>query len=145
MDALELPIERISISGRVRKEFGDLQALADSIAEIGLLQPIGVTQQYELVFGERRLRAIRDILQWKMIPVRIVRLGALLLGEYHENELRKDFTISERVEIGKKIEALLGERRGRPSEDKRENFPELQGKRNREIAGEKAGFSSDRT
>jgi ParB family chromosome partitioning protein len=47
---------------------GDLSALAASIAEVGLLQPIGVSADGELVFGERRLRACRDLLGWTEIP-----------------------------------------------------------------------------
>jgi hypothetical protein len=42
---------------------GDLTTLADSIRREGLLQPIGVTDRLELVFGERRLLAHRDILK----------------------------------------------------------------------------------
>ena len=43
---------------------GDLEGLARSIEEVGLLQPIGITEDGELVFGERRLLAVRDIL-WR--------------------------------------------------------------------------------
>jgi hypothetical protein len=42
---------------------GDLTTLADSIRQEGLLQPIGVTDRLELVFGEQRIRAVRDILK----------------------------------------------------------------------------------
>ena len=38
-------------------------------------------------------------------------LDAIILGEFHENEVRKDFTVSERVAIGKALEAL-GNRQG---------------------------------
>ena len=44
------------------------------------------------------------------IPARFVNLDSLLKGECTENEFRKDFTVSERVEIGK---ALEGELQGR--------------------------------
>jgi len=50
------------------------------------------------------------------MPAQVVNLESILLGEYAENELRKDFTKSERYANAKQIEALLGERRGRPSE-----------------------------
>ena len=59
---------------RYRKEMGDLQGLADSIAEVGLLHPIGVTQDGDkprLVFGERRLRAMRDILRCETIAAQV--------------------------------------------------------------------------
>src|SRR5262249_33748710 len=39
----------------------------------------------------------RDILKRKTILARIVDVSSILTGEYHENEVRKDFTPSERV------------------------------------------------
>ena len=55
-----------------RKEFSpeELQELADSIRTAGLLQPIAVRNTkdgYELVAGERRLRAVKS-LGWPKIP-----------------------------------------------------------------------------
>lgn len=98
-------ISSIRIEGRHRKDMGDLQALADSIKEVGLLQPIGVTSDKRLVFGERRLRAYRDILGRKEVPAVIVDLDSINSGEYAENEIRKDFTLSERDSIRRAIEA----------------------------------------
>ena len=100
------------MGNRHRKDMGDLTALADSIRQEGLLQPIGVTDRLELVFGERRLRAVRDILKKKTILARIVDVTSILAGEYAENEVRKDFTPSERVAIAKAIERQIGNRRG---------------------------------
>jgi hypothetical protein len=59
----EIKIADIKIGKRHRKDMGDLNVLADSIRRLGLLQPIGVTEDFKLVFGERRLRAQRDILK----------------------------------------------------------------------------------
>ena len=56
----------------------------------------------------------------------MVNLESILLGEDAENELRKDFTKSERYAIAKQIEALLGERRRRPSEKNVENSPHFE-------------------
>jgi|GEM_PF-3295407 len=54
-----------------------LGGLAASIREHGLLQPIVVWQagdgDYRLVAGERRLRAVRDVLQQPTIPVLLLR------------------------------------------------------------------------
>ena len=55
-------IASITVGDRHRKAMGDLRSLANSIAAEGLLQPIGITEDCRLVFGERRLRACRDIL-----------------------------------------------------------------------------------
>ena len=60
----ELPIEAVSPNPRQPREVFDeeaLEELADSIQEVGLLQPVVVREagpgQYELVMGERRWRA----------------------------------------------------------------------------------------
>jgi hypothetical protein len=81
-------INGISIGARHRRDMGDLRALANSIAELGLLQPIGVSPAEELVFGERRLRACRDILGWDAIAARIVNVSSICEGAIHENTTR---------------------------------------------------------
>ena len=53
----EIKIADIRVGSRHRRDMGDLTTLADSIRQEGLLQPIGVTDRLELVFGERRIRA----------------------------------------------------------------------------------------
>ena len=49
----------------VRHDQGDIQALASTIAEQGLLQPLGVIalegEQYRVVYGGRRLAAVRAL------------------------------------------------------------------------------------
>jgi hypothetical protein len=111
-----LEIADIRIGRRHRKDHGDLQVLADSIALVGLLQPIGISEDRELVFGERRLLACRDILGWSEIPARTVDVRSIVEGEFHENEVRKDFTPSERVAIERAINAELERRRGSRSD-----------------------------
>ncbi|MCL5746597.1 MAG: ParB/RepB/Spo0J family partition protein [Acidobacteria bacterium] len=138
----EIACGSVQVAGRHRRDMGDLEVLATSIATEGLLQPIGVTEENTLVFGERRLLAVRDILREPTIVARVVHVSSILAGEYAENEIRKEFTPSERVEIGKALEAQLGERRGR---DNREYIPELKGRRTTELAAEKAGFGNRKT
>ncbi|MBE0591139.1 MAG: ParB N-terminal domain-containing protein [Gemmatimonadales bacterium] len=144
---MELPCELIFHGDRHRKDLGDLQALAESIETEGLLQPIGVTPEYELVFGERRLAAVRDVLKREMIEVRIVDLPNIVMGEFVENVIRKDFTPSERVEIGLAVEAELGNRAGfRTDLEPVGNCPQVErGNKTSEIAAERAGFDSRRT
>ena len=138
----EVACDSVQVADRHRRDMGDLEVLATSIATEGLLQPIGVTEENVLVFGERRLLAVRDILREPTIVARVVHVSSILAGEYAENEIRKEFTPSERVEIGKALEAQLGERRGR---DNREYIPELKGRRTTELAAEKAGFGNRKT
>jgi ParB family chromosome partitioning protein len=155
---LEIPLYRIQANGRHRKDYGDIAGLAASIEQIGLLQPIGVTldyPDYRLVFGQRRLLAYQ-YLQRTHILVRVIDVPALILAEHAENEVRKDFTPSERVEIGKAIEAELGKRQGQRTDLVNEDQEELveilpqvhpadSGLKTREIAARKAGFGSDKT
>lgn len=136
----DIRIADIKIGRRHRKEMGDLSTLAKSIRQEGLLQPIGVTDNLELVFGERRLLAYWDILKKKPILARIVNVCSV----YAENEVRKDFTPSERVAIAKAIERQIGNRRGQ-----RTDQPPVQkvaqvdpGKKTRDVAAEKAGLPS---
>jgi ParB-like chromosome segregation protein Spo0J len=100
-------ISEIKIGTRHRKDMGDIEALAESIRLEGLLQPVGVTEKKELVFGARRLAAVRDVLRRDWINVRTVKVTSIVAGEYHENEVRKDFTPSERVAIEREINAEI--------------------------------------
>lgn len=122
-ETIEVKISDIIIEDRFRKDFGNekqtadsieqhgktLEELAQSIEETGLLQPIGITEDNKLVFGERRLLACRDILGWQTIPARIVPVDSILLGQIAENTFRKNYTISERVAI---VDALKGYKHG---------------------------------
>lgn len=138
-------IDSIIIGNRFRKDFGDIGSLAQSIKEIGLLQPIGITEENMLVFGERRLRAFQSLGETH-IPARVVNIVSLLQGEYAENELRKDFTISERVEIGMALEDELRDRVGvNQYTEGREKFPHPPEGKTRDIAAEKAGFGNGKT
>jgi DNA modification methylase len=56
-----LSIDQVIVKERVRKDFGNLDELANSIREVGLIQPIVVTRDLQLIAGERRLRALRKI------------------------------------------------------------------------------------
>ena len=116
-------IADIVIGERHRREMGDVTGLADSIKTQGLLQPIGVTPENALVFGYRRLCACRDTLGWNEIDVRVVNVTSIVAGEYAENEIRKDFTPSERVAIKRSIEKEIGNRQGQRTDKLPDNFP----------------------
>ena len=139
---VEIEIDRISVGPRRhRQDMGDLQALADSMSEIGLLQPIGVTADFAMVFGERRLRAAR-MLGWTTIAARIVDLPSIVAGEYAENEVRKDFTPSERVAIAEVIRAEIGSRQGRRTDHPAHFWTAVHNfaRRTPRLAARKAGF-----
>lgn len=141
---VELPIAEIVVGERIRKDLGDIGLLADSIAEIGLMQPIGVTPEMKLIFGGRRLEACKT-LGWKMIPAWVLDMASILRGEWAENAIRKDLTASERVAIGEALERELGERRGRPAEKPQEVAELHRGTETRELAARRAGFGNPET
>jgi N6-adenosine-specific RNA methylase IME4 len=107
--APSLPISRIVVGERHRRHLGDIDRLAASIAELGLLQPIAVLPAGTLVGGARRLAAAKA-LGWTEIPVHVVDLDAVVRGEFAENACREDFTPSELVAIGEAVEREERER-----------------------------------
>jgi N6-adenosine-specific RNA methylase IME4 len=98
-------IEEIQVGFRYRKDLGDVRALANSIAEVGLLHPVVVTPSGRLIAGQRRLEACRQ-LGWTEVPVTIVDLLQAARGEAHENFVRKDLLPSEIVALKRAIEPL---------------------------------------
>lgn len=108
-----LDIDRIQIGDRIRKDYGDLQELADDIQANTLLNPIVVTPSadgnYTLIAGERRLRAMRDILGYKQVTVNTVAANDAehaLLMEISENECRKEFTKTERLDYARRLSRI---------------------------------------
>src|ERR1035441_1296119 len=98
-------IDQIQIGFRYRKDLGDVRALADSIADVGLLHPVVVTSAGRLIAGQRRMEACRQ-LGWAEVPVTIVDLLQAARGEAHENFVRKDLLPSEIVALKRAIEPL---------------------------------------
>lgn len=103
-------IDKIKVNERIRKDFGDLQELADSIvAAGGLIHPPAVTPDFELIAGERRLRACRDILGWKQMEVHVMPVQDAehqLMLEIDENETHKSFSKAERIDYGRRLERI---------------------------------------
>ena len=102
-------LESIRVTGRHRKDFGDVAALARDIESNGLIHPLALTADNRLIAGERRLRAVR-LLSWTTVPVRYMTniddAVALLRAERSENAQRKDMLPSELMSLGAAIEEL---------------------------------------
>lgn len=144
MTLQEIPIREVVVGeNRYRKEPGDIDGLMANIREMGLLEPIGVDRKYQLIYGERRLAACRE-LGWRTIPCVTVNLKSVLAGQYAENEFRKAFTPSERRAIAAAIEAELGNRKGQRT-DLGANAPKLPKGKTADIAAKRAGFGSRET
>lgn len=91
---MNLKISEIKIGQRVRDEFGDMESLAESIKEHGLLHPIVVDSGHNLIAGCRRLLACerlgRTEIEVKMLSA--VSEKELRILELEENIRRKDLT-----------------------------------------------------
>lgn len=97
------PIALIAVGARHRKDMGDVEALAASIRDVGLLHPVVITPDGKLIAGERRLEAYK-FLGRSEIPVTKVNLAEIVRGELAENTARKDFLPSEIEAIRRALE-----------------------------------------
>ncbi len=103
-----VPIANIKIKKRVRKDLGNLEDLKDSLRTYGLLNPITLNRRYELIAGERRLQAAKQ-LGWTNINANIIdNLTEIdqLEMELEENNQRKEFTEEELMEGYKRLKRL---------------------------------------
>jgi hypothetical protein len=108
-----IPISDIEISGRYRKDFGDISGLADDINKIDLIVPITVTynpttKKYTLVDGQRRILSYQ-ILERTEIPCYVINLEKIILGEFSANTYRKDWTDSELYTITEALKPIFTE------------------------------------
>lgn len=90
-------ISDIKVKRRVRKDLGDLDSLKTSLRTYGLLNPITLNSRYELVAGERRLEAAKQ-LGWTTINAQVLEIAdkiSQLEIELEENIQRHDFTDEE--------------------------------------------------
>lgn len=90
-------ISDIKVKRRVRKDLGDLESLKTSLRTYGLLNPITLNSRYELIAGERRLEAARQ-LGWTTINAQVLEVADKLSQleiELEENIQRHDFTDEE--------------------------------------------------
>jgi ParB family chromosome partitioning protein len=102
---MQIPIEDIVVKKRIRKDFGDLDSLAESLKKYGQISPIVISKKNVLIAGGRRLEAARR-LGWRTINAVIADTpGDLpkLEIEVEENIQRRDFNPEELAEATKKI------------------------------------------
>lgn len=94
-----VPLNRIRVGERKRKPSRDVSGLAASMSQLGLLQPIHVTDDYRLIAGYHRLAAAK-LLGWDAIDAQVFTGSALdaELIQIDENLQRVDLTVAERSE-----------------------------------------------
>ncbi len=144
-----IDINKIEVGERIRKQLGDIDELAQDIKSNGLINPPVITPDYELIAGERRLQALKE-LGYEQIEVRVMTVDDLehkLNLEINENENRKDFTKSERIEYARQLErierAKAKERQGNRNDlNIVENFPESGNANTRDVVAKKLGIGS---
>ncbi|MEU0992308.1 ParB N-terminal domain-containing protein, partial [Streptomyces sp. NPDC005953] len=102
-------IDEIEVGRRARVDVGDLTDLIQSIADVGLLQPVVITDDNRLIAGGRRIEACRKLAMTEVPVIVAAHLNdaaSLLSAERDENTCRKDMTPSELVAIGRSLEDL---------------------------------------
>lgn len=105
IDVEMVPLKKVKIEGRSRQELGNIEELAATMKDKGLLQPIVLNQFYKLLAGERRFRAA-EFLEWTEIPAVVHHTSGTLDAleiELIENSARKDFTWQERAKLERSI------------------------------------------
>ena len=113
---MQIKIDDIIVdeAARIRREAGSLDSLQLSIEKVGLINPIVIDENRNLVAGFRRYTACRN-LGWEEVEVRVVECGGdairLLEVEVAENWYRKDFTPEETLAAEKKRQEIIESRR----------------------------------
>lgn len=138
----------VTVTNRVRKSIGWLDTLERSISKHGVLQPIGITPDHTLVFGERRLKAAIN-LGLESIPCRVIDVNpddpaTFLKMERDENNERRDFTPEEKIAIASAIEAKLAGRQGQRTDlEHTPNLGEVKKGETATIAAESIGMKPE--
>lgn len=103
-------IASIKVGRRHRRDMGDLDGLAASIAKHGMLQPITIAPGGFLICGARRLAAAQQ-LGWSRVRVWVHTAISseleVLLAEQQENTVRKPLTPTEEASLYAELKDLL--------------------------------------
>ena len=140
---LKIEINKIIVIDRKRAcDDAEAKKLAESIRQIGLMHPITLDKDLNLIAGLHRLEACKQ-LGWSEIPAIILDADSLTaeLAEIDENLIRKSLTALENAEQLKRrkeiYEALHPE--SKPENIKSKNLP----KRNLFVSGKVKTFTQD--
>jgi ParB family chromosome partitioning protein len=122
---LDRAVSSIWFGTRHRQDLGDIEALAASIDQDGLLQAITITPDGMLLCGRRRVEAIR-LLGWKTVNVWVrsgisSRLGQLM-AERDDNLLHKPLTATEQAALYQELKTVMSEDAARRQQATRFGF-----------------------
>ena len=102
---MQIPIKDIIVKKRIRKDMGDIEALAESLKRYGQISPIVISEKNVLIAGGRRLEAAK-YLGWRTINAVVSESASELARlelEIEENMQRRDFNMEEVAEATKKL------------------------------------------
>lgn len=153
---MKVPIDKIKVTKRIRKEITKIDELAADIERNGLLNPITVMHskngEFQLLAGFRRLKAVEK-LAWSEIDINVVSptdAESAILIEINENEQREDFTFSEKMDFANILEEIEREKskermslggKGGINQKGKDGRPTLEIKQSRDAVGEKIDMS----
>lgn len=103
-----MKIDEIIVKDRIRKDAGGMMELINDIKANGLINPVTVNTDHVLLAGYRRLSACKA-LGWTEIPVHMVSTEneeQELRVEISENEVRKEFTMTERLDYARRLQRI---------------------------------------
>lgn len=141
---MRIRIDDIKVNDRIRQDYGDIQALAEDIEKNGLIQPPVISEDHVLIAGGRRLQAMKS-LGWTETDVHMVSVHDeehRLNMEISENEVRKDFTMEERLDLAKRLERIERIKAEQRMKDPMQNFAEGEKGNTRDKVAEKLDFGS---
>lgn len=97
---------------QLSKDDPDIIALAEDIKNNGLMQPIGINHSHQIVWGRKRLFAVKEILGQKSIDARKIDVDGSEkeLRTIAENLFRKTLSFWERGESLKRYYELMAEK-----------------------------------
>jgi ParB family chromosome partitioning protein len=102
---MQVPIEDIVVKKRVRRDMGDIGALAESFKKFGQISPILISKKNVLIAGGRRLEAAKS-LGWRTINAVIADLPpglSPLEYEVEENLRRQEFSPEESADASRRL------------------------------------------
>jgi ParB family chromosome partitioning protein len=104
---LQVDIDLIKPSPYQPRIIFDINELEEEIKSDGLISELVVrknNKNYELIDGERRLRALKK-LKWKKVPVRVINLKKDIVRRsvYKVNKIRQNYTVEEESKYFKKL------------------------------------------
>lgn len=116
-----VPVNSVNVNRdqRQRRDLENIEELAESIRQVGLINPIIVTQDHELVAGERRLTA-HKLLGYDQIAVQYVEdltATELHLVELEENVRREDLPWQDHVNAVAEYHNLMRQQNTEWSQD----------------------------